>query len=752
MRLRVLRRNLLLVLLLGFFLAPFCARGQTPHKPQGTKDEPHWAFQPIKKPDVPAVKDQCWVRNPIDAFVLDQLDSKKLKPAAPAEPRALLRRVYFDLIGLPPTPEAQRAFLDDKSPNALEKVVDDLLSRPQYGERWARHWLDVARYAESNGYERDGAKPSAWRYRDYVINALNNDKPFDRFVTEQIAGDEIEESSAETRIATSFLRLGTWDDEPADPKVDRYDQLDDVLGTTATAFLGLTLRCARCHNHKFEPLTQKDYYRMLAVFEPLKRPRNERDELDWPVGTRAELQAYREESARADAVAAPLMTKLEEIRGPIRTHLLAEPGPDPPGVKRTHLPLDAAAAFRVKPTKRTEAQMALVEKHNKALLDEIRTQETTEQRAQDEELDKAIAAIDCTRPKELPHAYTWNEDSPKAPVTHVLKRGNPEKPAEAVEPGLPAVLVREQPPPPATTAKTTGRRLWLARWITSPDNPLTARVIVNRVWQHHFGEGIVATPNDFGRMGEPPVHQALLDWLAADFVEHGWSLKRLHRMILLSNTFHMAATPSSGPGSLPLGCRQRRLEAEPIRDAMLMVSGGLNAQRGGPSVYPPVPRAVLEGQSRPGDGWGKSDERQAARRSIYIFAKRSLIVPELDLLDAPDTTNSCEARPVSTTGPQALTFLNGEFAHRQARAFAERLQKEAGSDAKVQVSRAFTLALCRPPTDEESKAALEFLDKQKKQIGADAAKAGRNTDHAERKALEALCLVILNTNEFVYAD
>jgi hypothetical protein len=732
---------------------PALSWSQSPvHKPREPKDQPHWAFQPVKKPDVPAMNGKAWVHNPIDAFVLSKLDARALKPAAPAEKRALLRRVSFDLIGLPPTPEEQHRFLKDDSPEAFARIVDDLLSRPQYGERWARHWLDVARYAESNGYERDRTKPSAWRYRDYVIEAFNKDKPYDRFVTEQLAGDEIDGSDAETQIATTFLRLGTWDDEPADPQIDRYDQLDDVLGTTAAAFLGLTLRCARCHNHKFEPLTQKDYYRMLAVFEPLQRPQKDRTELDLPVGDAEVLRNYREAVGRIETEAAPLQQQKEELRTTIRRRLFATPGPDLPGTKRTALPAEAVAAFRAEPSKRTDAQKALVKSHSEQLNKEILAAETPDEKERREKLDKAIAAIERLRPQEPPHAYIWSEESPPAPVTHVLKRGNPEKKAEAVEPGLPAVLVREQPKPPAPTAHTTGRRLWLAKWMASPENPLTARVMVNRVWQHHFGEGLVATPNDFGLMGEPPSCPELLDWLAADFMEHGWSLKRLHRLILSSNTYQMAATPSAGPGSMPWGCRQRRLEAEPIRDAMLLVSGRLNLQEAGPSVYPPVPRAVLEGQSKPGDGWGRSDEFQAVRRSVYIFAKRGLTVPELDLLDAPDTTASCQARLVSTTGPQALTFLNGEFANQQAKFLADRLRNEAGAEAKAQVERAFELALCRPATESELQVSLEFLDKQQKLIEADTAKAKREPGDVRQKALEAFCLVVLNTNEFAYVD
>jgi hypothetical protein len=743
----------LLATVVALLILPVFAWAQSPpRKPREPKDTLHWAFQPVKKPETPTVRGTDWVRNPIDALVLSKLEAQPLKPAMPPDKRALLRRVYFDLIGLPPTPEEQRAFLEDSSPDAFAKVVNDLLSRPQYGERWARHWLDVARYAESNGYERDGTKPSAWRYRDYVIDAFNQDKPYDRFVTEQLAGDEIVGSNAETQIATTFLRLGTWDDEPADPQIDRYDQLDDVLGTTATAFLGLTLRCARCHNHKFEPLTQKDYYRMLAVFEPLKRPQKERTEIDVPVGTEAELKAFGDAKTRADAQSTLAAKQLEETRTAIRNRLFAVPGPDLPETKRTALPREAVAAFQVEPAKRTDAQKDLVKKLADQLNKEILAAETAAEKSRREELEKTIASVNEKLSKVLPHAYVWSEDSATAPVTHILKRGNPERKADAVEPGLPAVLARDPPKPPTPTAHTTGRRLWLAQWIASAENPLTARVIVNRVWQHHFGEGIVTTPNDFGLMGEPPTHPELLDWLAADFMEHGWSLKWLHKLILLSNTYQMAATPKTGLGSMPWGCRQRRLEAEPIRDAMLMVSSRLNQQEAGPSVYPKVPRAVLEGQSKPGDGWDQSDERQAARRSVYIFAKRGLAVPELDLLDAPDTTSSCEARMVSITGPQALTFLNGDFTYEQARSFANRLVKEAGNEAQAQVQRAFALALCRPPTDAETQAAIEFLDKQEKQIEADAKKAKRDASDARHKALEALCLVVLNTNEFAYVD
>jgi hypothetical protein len=649
--------------------------------------ESHWAFRPVRRPALPVSRGSAWVRNPIDAFVLTRLERQGIEPAPPADHCTLLRRVTLDLTGLPPTPDERRAFLEDRSPDAYERLVDRLLASPHYGERWARHWLDVARYADTNGYERDGAKPSAYRYRDYVIAAFNADKPYDRFLTEQLAGDEADGADAETRTATTFLRLGTWDDEPAEPTVDRYDQLDDVLGTTAAAFLGVTLRCARCHDHKFEPFTQTDYYRMLAVFEPLRRPQNNRIDLDRPVGSAAELAAYWQAKARTEAGAAALLAA------------------GPP---------------------------ALIQ------------------------LTPQIAAARARPPRELPRAYVWDEDGLRAPVTHVLHRGDPGKPKRAVEPGVPAVLARRQPAPPRPLPHSTGRRLWLARWLTRPDNPLVARVMVNRLWQHHSGRGLVGTANDFGVMGEPPTHPELLDWLAAEFVARGWSVKALDRLIVLSGTYRQAAAAAPeavrlDPKALLLGrWRQRRLEAEAVRDSMLAVSGRLNPQMGGPGVYPTLPRAVLEGQSRPGDGWGPSDGRQADRRSVYIFVKRSLAVPELEVLDAPDTTSGCEQRIVSTVAPQALTFLNGDFANEQARHFAARLRREAGGDPAGQVRRAFELALCRPPRTGELRAALAFLAVQQRQIEADG--RGKDAGDAGRRALEAFCLVLLNTNEFAYLD
>ena len=427
------------------------------------KDRGHWAFQPVRPQPIPQVKDANRARNPIDAFVLAKLEAKGWTPAPAALPRQILRRLHLDLIGLPPSPQDQEAFARDASPLALDRVIDRLLASPRHGERWGRHWLDVARYADTNGYERDADKPHAWRYRDYVIRAFNSDKPYNRFILEQLSGDELPDADSNSVLATGFLRLGPWDDEPADPLNDRHDQIDDLISTTAEAFLGLTLGCARCHNHKFEPLTMLDYYRTAAVFSPLVRPTRGRAELDRP------------------AVPARRRAEIEQIE------------------KRL-----ASLRRARQPDSRTEANRLLAQ----------------------------LAAI--------PRGYFLEERSPAPPATHLLRRGRAASPGPEVRPGVPAVLASGQPPFLAADEYTSRRRLTLARWIASADNPLTARVIVNRVWQYHFGEGLVRTASDFGTRGSRPTHPELLDWLAGWFVREGWSLKKLHRLILGSNTYRMS--------------------------------------------------------------------------------------------------------------------------------------------------------------------------------------------------------------------
>lgn len=657
------------------------ARYDASIKPAARK---HWAFRPVKPVSVPSVKNVAWVRNPIDAFVLARLEAHGWTPSPPATPPALLRRLHLDLTGLPPTLAEQDAFLKDPSPESLDRVADVLLARPEYGERWARHWLDVTRYADTNGYERDAIKPSVWRYRDYVIDSFNRDKPFDRFVVEQLAGDEMPDATAETVLATGFLRLGPWDDEPADPKADRFDQLDDMVAATTQAFLGLTLACARCHNHKFEPLTMHDYYRAVAVFSPLDRPRDGRTERDRPAVPAAGRSAY---------------TERERQLTLLRFALPAQFFADSP------LSRVASVAAHSLATRRLEAGLAAT-----------------------------------------PRGYFFEEPAARPPATHLLVRGQPTRPGPEVAPGVPAVLVERQPAFSSPGPFTSGRRLTLARWIASPDNPLTARVIVNRVWQGHFGYGLVRTPGDFGVAGEAPTHPELLDWLTGWFVREGWSLKELHRLIVASTAYRMSKQARPEYGAIDPEDRllwrvpYRRLEAEAVRDSMLAVSGRLNLKRGGPGVFPDMPKEALEGHSDPGTVWQASPESEADRRTVYVVVKRSLLVPLVEVLDLCDTTRSTARRNVTTVAPQALTLYNGAFANRMARALADRLEREAGPNVEKQVERAYRLLLCRPPTDAERATMREFLKRQ--------AEGGA----LARTAREQLCRVLLNLNEFVYPD
>lgn len=713
-------------------------------KPAHPAPADHWAFKRVQPQTIPPVKHSAWVRNPIDNFVLAKLEAKGWAPSPAADSRALLRRIYLDVSGMPPSLEEQQAFLQSPTTGALDRVVSDLLARPTYGERWARHWLDLVRYAETNGYERDATKPHVWRYRDYVIRSLNDDKPFDRFVLEQLAGDELPDANAETLTATGFYRLGPWDDEPADPKEDRYDQLDDILSTTSQAFLGLTLGCARCHDHKFEPLTQNDYYRMVAIFNGLQRPRKGRTELDLPIGKRLEVDA---ELAR-DRLVEALTQQVAEIRDAHRKAVL-ESNP-------SRLTADAIAAFLTDPMKRDEAQRKLVEKHS-ALLDEVIDAAAAPDakqliRALKEKIEQAQSLT-----SDLPRGYYMVEPEPAPLATHLLIRGKAANLGSEVTPGMPTVLAESQPVFPAPKQSSL-RRLTLARWIADPENPLTARVIVNRVWQHHFGEGLVRTSSDFGRMGERPTHPELLDWLSHWFVQEGWSLKKLHRLILTSNSYRMAKgwNPKYGaedPENRMLWrVSPRRLEVEAVWDSALKVSGQLNPQMYGPSMYPFVPEAALQGHSDPDKIWKPFDERDASRRAIYAFIKRSMLVPLFEVLDFCDTARTAASRQVTSVAPQALSLWNGDFVNRQSRHFAERLETEAGTDANKQIERAYLLALCRPVTTREKAEMLAFLEREAKQRLVEYAPSSADQAKARRAALQQMCRVIFNLNEFAYTD
>jgi len=672
----------------------------------------HWAFGPVSRPAVPNLK-SAWVRNPIDAFVLQKLRERGWTPAPPADANALRRRIYVDLTGLPPTLEEQQRPAD----------VDELLARPAYGERWARHWLDLVRFAETNGYERDATKPNAWRYRDYVIRAFNSDKPFDRFVLEQLAGDELQDASAETFTALGYYRLGPWDDEPADPKTDRFDQLDDIVSTTSQVFLGLTLGCARCHNHKFEPLSARDYYSMLALFDGLQRPQRGRAELDLPAGAWAEIDAIRER----DRKIAPYEKRIQEIRDAARKSWIAS-GP-------SKLPPEVLQALRLEPAKRNDEQKKLVSKHTRQLEEEVTASLTAEQTADIAAARKSMEDLRAATP-DIQRAYYLHEPRADFPPTHLLIRGKAVQPGPEVAPGVPEVLHAGRLDFPAPQ-RTSMRRLTFARWLVSAENPLTARVIVNRVWQHHFGEGLVRTPSDFGVMGEKPTHPELLDWLARWFMDHGCSVKKLHRLILASNAYRMSKAWNAEYASKDPEDRllwrmpYQRLEVEAIRDAALAASGRLNGKMFGPSMYPHIPPAALEGNSDPDKIWKESGEEESSRRTIYAFLKRSMLVPMLEVMDLCDISRTAARRQNTSVATQALTLFNGDFVNRQARYFAERLRREAGSDPAAQVDLAYRLALARPARKAEIATMVEFL---------------------QREPLEQMCRVIFNLNEFAYVD
>jgi len=575
--------------------------------------QPHWSFRPVARPNIPLQGQAAVAGNPIDAFVRSRLETAGLRPAEETDRATLVRRATFDLLGLPPSPEEVRAFVADGAPDAYERLLDRLLASPHYGERWGRHWLDLVRYAQTNGYERDDEKPFAWHYRDYVIRAFNEDKPFNRFVLEQLAGDELPDVTPDAITATAFYRLGPWDDEPDDVRQAMFDGYDDMLSTVGSAFLGMTVACARCHDHKFDPLPQVDYYRMLAFLRNVRY--------------------------------------YQKPEGKTRNTVLAAL----PGGGET---------------------------------------------------------------------LGVSEYGMQARPTHVLLRGLAASPGAEVAPRFPQALcdsdsacVPQFSPP--SGGKTSGRRRALAEWIARRENPLTARVIVNRIWQHHFGRGLVATPNDFGMTGSPPSHPELLDWLASDLTEHGWRLKRLQKQIMMSSTYRQTslavnkAAAQADPDNVLLWRQSlRRLEAEAVRDTMLAASGRLNKAVGGPSFYPPLPAQVIGSQSMPGRGWSSSDLSNLNRRSVYVFSKRSLQVPLLEVFDAPSTDQSISARSQTTVAPQALSLMNGDFVNEQADAFARRLRAEAGPGAASQIQLAYWLALGRAPTDGEMTQALGFIQRQ----------------------------------------
>jgi mono/diheme cytochrome c family protein len=665
----------------------------------------YWAFRPPVGAPVP----DGAAAHPIDRFLDARLALAKLAPVPPADARTLLRRAFFDLLGEPPSPEEAARFLPDPAPDAYEQLVDRLLADPRYGERWARHWLDLVRYGESDGYEDDKVRPHAWRYRDYVVRSLNADKPYDRFVQEQIAGDELWPQETDAWIATGFARLGAWDGMAKEPAQQRQDFLNDATDAVGAVFLGVTLGCARCHDHKYDVITQRDYYRMQAFFASVKRDvREPESTLPEPAGVTREFRSTHADAAR-------LRRERDDLLSQARQVLEQE---------------QAASAEAQKPSKIPDDMVKKrVEKDHPGRLRQL-TESLASLEPRERLLSPKIESV-------------WRPEN-AASKTHVLKGGDLHRPDEEVTPGFIAAM---EPPGRAVSADPRGAGL--ARWLASPENPLVARVLVNRLWQHHFGAGLVATPSDFGRNGKPPTHPELLDWLACRFVQEGWSLKRMHRLIMTSAAYRRAAVPdaacSAGDPENRLLWRmnRRRLEAETIRDTFLVVSSRLNPAMGGPGVYARLPKGVnIEFPNNDKElSWGKASDDDHGRRSLYLFQRRSLTYPLMEVFDAAPMNQSCAARPTTTVAPQALALFNGEFARETAADFAARLRREAGPEPARQVERAFVVAFNRPPSLAERAEALEFLREQGARRASDAA-----------AALVDFCHVLLNANELIYPD
>lgn len=679
----------------------------------------YWAYQPVTKPSVPAGNG----RSPVDRFLNSALQAKGLTPNGPAEKRTLARRLAFDLTGLPLSPDEVDAFVNDQSPDAFARLVDQLLASPRYGEKWGRHWLDVVRYAETNGYERDGIKPNAWRFRDYVIRSFNANKPFDRFVMEQIAGDEIYPGDTDAVIATGFYRLGTWDDEPADPLLAKFDGYDDLVATIGQGFLAATFNCARCHDHKVDPIPTSDYYRMVAFVRDVRPFSESRSVVSkysqsdvTPIERRKVYEAeLKERQTQIEKLTAD-MTKLEDeaIRRMPAEDQRASEGLDRPRV--------------------VEKVGRYFNEQEKSAYNKLKSERNQLQRKPVPSQEMALSVNHC---------------DVKPEITTILIRGNPTTPGkEEIKPGFPAVL--GLPEPAITPTKSSsGRRSVLARWLVDPKNPFTARVFVNRVWQHHFGKGIVASPNDFGKLGDKPSHPELLDWLAATFVESGWDIKKLHKMILLSDAYQRSSAVSDKAlsadptNTLLWRYPMRRLGAEEVRDAMLWASGLLDLTMGGPSVYPKIPPEVLAGQSVPGQGWSYDPKKPEAgnRRTVYVHVKRSLQVPVLANHDQADTDSSCPVRYTTTVPTQALGMMNGEFSNEQAKALAARLEKETNGDRTALVRRGILLTAGRPASEAEVKRDLAFIEELTSRYKL-----------PPEKAITQYALLLLNANEFVYLD
>jgi mono/diheme cytochrome c family protein len=700
-----------------------------------------WSLKKIAHPAPPAVKNEAWVRTTVDRFILARLEAATLKPSPEADRRTLIRRLTFDLTGLPPTPEEVTSFVDEPAADAYERLVDRLLASPRYGERWARHWMDVIRYADTNGWERDEWQTQIWRYRDYLIRSFNEDKPYFRFLSEQLAGDELSPGDPDAQIATGYLRLGPYDSTGSifmEDAKNRNELMTDLANTTGSAFLGLTMACANCHDHKYDPISQADHFRLRAFFAGVKR------QDDTVINPKEERERIQKNNDAIEARAKVLHARITEILEPARNCLLEN--------RRGEIPSDVLPLLDLK----KEEQTAEIKQKIKPFVEKLKVGDADATATLPEPLKGELAELtkklaEETKGRlEFTRGMTVRDSGAKAPATNLFYQGDFTQPREEVPPGFISVL---DPNPAAVTPpsglESSGRRSALAAWIASPENPLAARVIVNRLWHHHFGRGLVATPNDFGFSGVRPSHPELLDALASELFARGGSLKAVHRLILTSATYRQrsvddAARRALDPENILLWRQNpRRLDAEATRDAFLVVAGALLPKDSGPPLWPPVPQHLLDAQ--PGILETKSDEKARERkqewytdavektdvRSIFLVQKRVLTVPFMQPFDLPDMNVSCGRRDVTTVAPQALQLLNSAFSERMALAFAARVEKDAGEGEAARVDRALWLALGRAPSEAERRRSVDFVRKHR---------------------LVDFCRVLLNVNEFVYVD
>ena len=719
----------------------------------------YWAF---KLPEKQPLPDIASFDHPIDQFLEQKRAEVEVIAAQKADRLTLLRRAYLDLTGLPPSAEETEEFLADTASDAWERLIEKLLASPQYGERWGRHWLDVARYADSDGYEQDVDRANAWRYRDYVVNAFNDDKPFDQFIIEQIAGDELDETNHETRIATGFLRAGPRVNfREKDNPERRWDYLDDVLETVGRGVLGMTIQCARCHDHKFDPILQKDYYSLTsAIFGYV--------ETDWPMLPDEQALEYLDKIQELDGRVAAVREQIREIEQPYLTELKIER-------IRNEFPQDVLDAVLTPDEERTDGQQLLAaqvltigvarDRVNGAMseLDKTR-REVLQSRIRDIEVDRpeepamieivtdgdyrytpdragdnVLGCPECRIKMDKPGSFLHQgSERYEVPPANFLIRGDPFSLGPEMEPAFLTVAtygspLREIPRP---NGRTSGRRLALANWIVSEDNPLTARVWVNRVWHHHFGRGIVASLDNFGVVGDRPTHPELLDWLALEFMGNDWSTKDLHRLIMTSEAYQMASSFVNEQNSLAdlenhfmWRYRPQRLEAEAVRDVILATSGGIDLKVGGKPIFPYIPQEILDTAVLFGRWDNQVDGPEVWRRSLYVYRRRTLSFPFFETFDLPDQNQTINTRNTSTVAPQALTLMNNPFILGQAELFSETIEEKVPYNVDQQVEMVYQTALTRPPTQEEAEIGRQLV---------------------ELGSLDDLTHVVFNLSEFLY--